>query len=389
VQALAHLWRSEFAAAARCGSEGLALVETGTLRWCQCAQAMFLSLVQIGELARFATLSAAFLDVMPSPDAVGAYQEAASLLASVDTCVDGRAAADIIARMEAVARRSQSMDARGRGWLAFAPAVFTYVCAADPWRACVTARAAVAHFEEAGDRRMAACARVPLGVVEAELGEFEAATATLRATLALLEPLDETLVFGYAASQLALHLARHGAAHQLAEARELATTILSRVPGMIHAGFALCALAHSDLRCGDIDAADARLAAARPLAINTPAISMPTFLVAAIDTELARGRAAAAPNAAPALALANEGQHLLDHLVTAGSSELLLRIAIANAHTAAGDLDGARDTLATAHAAMTVRADRIFDESARARFLSSHAVQGLVARTRALGVVAE
>jgi hypothetical protein len=350
---------------------------------------MSLSLLQIGELARFAALSATFLGVVPSPDAVGAYQEAASLLASVDACAEGRAAADIIARMEAIARRSPSMDARGRGWLAFAQAFFTCVRAADPWAARVAARAAVDHFEEAGDRRMAACARGTLGVAQAELGEPEAATATLRDALALVEPLDETLVFGYVASQLALHLARHGAADQPTEARELATTILSRIPGMIHASFALCALAHLDLRCGDIDAADARLAAARPLAIQTLAISMPNFLVAAIDTELARGRAAVAPNAVPALALANEGQHLLDRLVTAGSSELLLRVAIANARTAAGDLDGARDTIAAAHAAMTVRANRIFDESARARFLSSRAVQGLVERARALGVAIE
>jgi hypothetical protein len=389
VQALAHFWRSDFAAAARCGDEGLALVEIGTLRWCQCAQAMSLSLVQIGEPARFAALSAAFLEVVPSLDAVGAYQEAASVLTVVDACVEGRAAADIIARMEAVARRSPSMDVRGWGWLAYARAFFTCVRAADPWAARMAARAAVDHFEEAGDRRMAACARAPLGSVEAELGELEVAAATLRDALALLEPLDEPIVFGYVAFELVLHLARHGAADQLAEARELATTILSRVPGTIYAGFALCALAHLDLRCGDIAAADVQLAAARPLAIKTPAISMPTFLVAALDTELARGRAAAAPNAAPALALANEAQHLLDHLVTAGSSELLLRIAIANARAAAGDLDGARDTIAAAHAAMILRADRIPDEHARARFRSSHLVQGLVERARALGAVAE
>jgi eukaryotic-like serine/threonine-protein kinase len=327
-------------------------------------EAMLLACILLGKLERFASISPSFLETEPAADATAAYQEAASILVIAYVVVGARVQAkEVIARMERVSAIALAGDAASRGWLKYCSTFCTYLLDPDPWAARTDALDAKAGFEGAGDRRMMASSRAPLGFIEWELSGLAAAETILREGLTLLEPLEEVLILAYLAMNLALLLAQYGPSDRLGEARALAEMVVEKVPpSTVYAGTAQCALAHVCRRTDRCDEGEVHARTARSVLKTMPGMSAPAY-VAEIENLLAQGRAA------EALAVAGEGEELIRTLGGAGSYEIPLRLAVAEARHAAGDAEGARAAIAEAKAAIDERAARIADAGHRAHFL--------------------
>src|SRR5262249_24760349 len=160
--------------------------------------------------------------VEPATDAVGAYVQGASILAVTWSCAGARdPVRGILSRMDQVKKDAAIKDASALGWLKYGAAFYGYVLSSDPWGTANAAKEGLAHFEEAGDRRMTANIRASLGVMQAALFGLATAEATLRAGITVMEELKETVSFAYIAMHLALLLADRGAPERLDDARAL------------------------------------------------------------------------------------------------------------------------------------------------------------------------
>ncbi|WP_437899934.1 serine/threonine-protein kinase [Sorangium sp. So ce124] len=370
-EALVHFWRADFEAANRRGVEALPLLAAGGRRWCQLMAAMCLVALQRLPPEEFAARSRALSSVEPTADAQADYVQAASSLAVTWSCAGARnSARDVLARMERICADAALPDASAHGWLKYATSFHGYVLSADPWGTLVASQEAIAWFEEAGDRRMVACTRAGLGVAQAELFGLRAAEETLRAGITAAEQLGDTVSFAYVAMHLSLLLAERGVPERLDEASALATDILNRVPGTtLYGAIACSALARVSLRRGDPVAAEACARRCREALRVMPGMSPPAFVVH-IGALLGQKRNA------EARAVAEEGLELIRALGGAGSSELRLRLAAAEARAADGDLDAARAAIEAASKELDARAARIADGAARTHFLGqvpSHA----------------
>jgi hypothetical protein len=180
--------------------------------------------------------------------------------------------------------------------------------------------------------------------------------------VALAELLQEAMPLTFAQAYLARLLASFAPLPALDEPVALAGQALSGKNVLIM-GMARGALAEARWRRGDLAGAEAEARAACEAARPFPPCSWDPIALR-VRLLLALGRAAEARGAGE-IAVAE-----MDRLGLAGWGELSLRLALAEARHAAGEIDAARAALADAIPRLKRRADDIPEAAARARYLT-------------------
>jgi tetratricopeptide (TPR) repeat protein len=375
LEAEAHRWRSEHAAAERAALEARRCFDPGARAWWDATAELVMAAGRVSNHERLTALA----DELLALEWPSLPPEAASVAA--------RLASQLLFMPHG--GRADALLARVRGLGGLEPGTRARVDEASGFRAYLAGdlseslrllSAAGAGFAAAGQRRDAALLGVNLAYLLLDIGEWDRAEATLRGALDTATRLGLPNVEAVAQQNLALALARRaaggGAAAQgdgagsdaaLGEARRLAEASArafaqqgdSRMQAVSRAY-----LADILLRAGDVDAAlaEAEVAAALAPAPGARGVAIATRARAL----LARGRAG------DALVAAEEGMALVAAGVDEG--EAALRLVHAEALRAAGR---AADALAAARAAaawLEERAARMSKDGDSARLASFLAV---------------
>ncbi|HEX2689178.1 MAG TPA: hypothetical protein VHN14_21300, partial [Kofleriaceae bacterium] len=362
VQAWAHFWSANLAAAFTSAKEAVPLLPAGSLFWCSAMGSLFLSGGLAGAQAEMATFIEPFVTTLPTSEARTQYVQAACSLASVFSLSGNRKKAyQFLDRISEIAHDYEAQDATIRGWVRHAHNWHVRFLEPDPWRAYVTAQEAAAAFTEAGDRRMCATETVYVGISQWELGDPVAAEATLRSTLELGLCLQEALVVRLVRCYLPLILLERDDPNALEEIEAMAMAVHQTAANTYYGGLALCSLSQVALRRGELEQAAASARNAVEFLRIAPPLQ-PLAYTALINVLLRQGQGGAASH------VADEAAALIDSIRGAGRQELGCRLAIVEAKRFA-ESAAVSEALQIALAELTRRADTIPDPALRRRFL--------------------
>jgi len=359
VEAEAHKWSGEFALAARHGRQALALLPRGSARWFAAA----------GEAAE----ASGKLDDVEQLVAIG------QLLGSAPTHADG----GLTARVTATAQAAFQLFNHGNYELAQVlldriefsageienPSVLARIYQARSSRAMFSGdtgayleceRAAAVAFERAGDLRYACMQRGHVGYACLEIGAYAEAEHWLRDVIEAGQRLGLSNVVATAKHNLGRAVQHRGA---LQEALAIETEAFDA----FHAhgdrrleGAARVYLSYILFELGDLTRAESELR----IAVETAQPPMrPQILASLARVVLAAGRGS------EALAAAHEAMSTLDALGGVEEGESLVRLVLAEALDATGNLDAARAATRSAYARLLERAAKISDPEWRKSFL--------------------
>ncbi|WP_438001753.1 protein kinase [Sorangium sp. So ce185] len=383
VAAEAKVWEGDLAAAEALGASAAELLPAGSPGWFRAVTQIAVAAGKLGAVDRVAGwaaiaegLSAARDPAAPPPPSApapppsgapalrrariacfcecgaqlvfgGRYAEADALLARIDE--DLRAAPPPDAELVAMAQQLRAIRASAGG---------------DPEACLEGLEAALAAFEQAGDRRNACVIRANVGFIYAELGELEAAEAALRAALEAADRMGLRELATVALHNLGHVLGQLGKLDeaQLVEGR--AVEAFQQRGDLRMEGVARTYLAKIALLSGDAATAEREASAAEAALRVAPRLRAPAMAVRA-RALLAGGQVAAALGAARAA---------FGELAALGSleeGESLVRLAYAEALAASGAHAEADAVLADARESLLARAQRIADPRRRERFLTA------------------
>ncbi|WP_437304760.1 serine/threonine-protein kinase [Sorangium sp. So ce388] len=366
VQAEAHVWRGDLALAEERGTEAARHLARGSAPW---FAAIAQGVAAASKLGGFDRVERWMSEAIAAPALEGAESARSTCLcAGAATLAFAGRPAVVEALIAAVERALSSGAPTGAGAGAEVVAglhqarAFRAMSGGDPG-ACVTGlEAALAAFEQVGDRRNACITRANLGYSYGELGDFDGAEAALHSALEAAERMGLHEVAAAAQASLGQVLAYHG---RLAEARaveEAALASSQRLGDPRAEVVARSYLAKIALLAGDFGTAEreARLAealeSASPLRIAATAIRARALL--------GLGRAG------EALAAAGEALAALESLGGLEEGESMIRLVHAEAFSAVGDAKRAAAAIAAARDKLLDRAARVRDPEWRRRFLS-------------------
>ncbi|WP_437718424.1 protein kinase [Sorangium sp. So ce448] len=277
----------------------------------------------------------------------GRYAEADALLARIDE--DLRAHPPPDAELVAMAQQLRAIRASAGG---------------DPEACLEGLEAALAAFEQAGDRRSACVIGANLGFIYAELGELAAAESVLRAALEAADRMGLREL-----ETVALHNLGHalGLLGKLDEAQLVERRAVEafqqrgdlRMEGVARTYLAKIALLSGDAATAEREARAAEAALHVAPRLRAAAVAVRArALLAAGDVAAALGAARAAFGELAALGSLEEG-------------ESLVRLAYAEALAASGAHGEASAVLSEARELLLARARRIADPRRRERFLTA------------------
>ncbi|WP_437963647.1 protein kinase [Sorangium sp. So ce260] len=361
-QAEAHLWRGEFALAERRGMEALERLSPGSAPWFSALTQMILAASKRGNHDQVERL----LRVAQSTEARRSGRPARSvcLCAGAGRLVFGgryQLADEVLDGIEQDAEETeQEVEVLARLHEARA---YRAMAGGDPGACLAGFEAALAAFEQAGDRRNACWARNNLGSCYAELGDFEGAEAALRASLEDAERMGLSDARLGALLGLGPVLARLGLVE---EARRTAEEAIATSQGLGDArreGAARTCLARILLQSGDLGGAEREARAAVAILYGAPPLRAFAYAVlgrALLDAE----------QAVDALAATTEAFCLLES-VGAEVGESLVRLVHAEALSACGHRREAMMAIASARERLLERARKIGDPVWRAKFLGN------------------
>jgi tetratricopeptide (TPR) repeat protein len=360
IQAEAHVWRGELAAAAERGEEAALLLEPGGAPWFRAFTQIALAAGRRGDLDRVEALLGPALTAPIRPGADGARVVCLGFCAS-QLLFGGRlAAADPL--HAALGEVSLASDAQARG-IVHQVQAFRASLAGDLGGCRDGLVAALTAFEEAGDRRNACATRGNLGYVHAQLGDLAGAEEALSAAHVAADRLDLADLATVVEHNLGPVLAGCG---RLDEARRLEQRAVKafaqqgdrRLLAVAQVYLARIALAADDL-------AEAERAAAAALEAADGAPPARPYALATLGAVLLRsGRiadACAATGAAHAALAAGEPIE---------EGEAFVGLCHARALLAAGEIEALPAALADARARLLDRAACIRDPEWRRRFLA-------------------
>ncbi|WP_437732064.1 serine/threonine-protein kinase [Sorangium sp. So ce1335] len=366
VQAEAHVWRGDLALAEERGTEAARHLAPGSAPWFAAIAQVVAAASKLGGFDRVEAWMGAAIDA----PALGGAESARStcLCAGASTLAFAGRPAVVDALLAAVERAVRDGAATGAGAGAEVVAglhqarAFRAMSGGDPG-ACVTGlEAALAAFEQVGDRRNACITRANLGYSYGELGDFGGAEAALRSVLEAADRMGLHEVAAAAQASLGQVLAYRG---RLAEARaveEAALASSQRLGDPRAEVVSRSYLAKIALLAGDFAAAEreARLAealeSASPLRVAATAIRARALL--------GLGRAD------DALAAAGEALAALESLGGLEEGESMIRLVHAEAFSAVGDARRAAAAIVSARDKLLARAASVRDAEWRRRFLS-------------------
>ncbi|WP_437292393.1 protein kinase domain-containing protein [Sorangium sp. So ce406] len=362
VQAEAHVWRGDLALAEERGTEAARHLARGSAPWFTAVAQVVAAMGKLGDFEGVErwTGTAAVLPALQGAE--GAKSTCLSMGAST-LAFTGRLAV-VDALIAAVERALDGGSAAGAEVVAglHQARAFRAMSGGDPG-ACVTGlEAALAAFEQVGDRRNACITRANLGYSYGELGDFEGAEMALRSVLEAAERMGLHEVAAAAQASLGQVLAYRG---RLAEARaveEAALASSQRLGDPRAEVVSRSYLAKIALLAGDFGAAEREARLAGALESASPLRVAATALRARALLGLGR--------AGEALAAAGEALAALESLGGLEEGESMIRLVYAEALAANGDLGRASAAIASARDKLLERAGSVRDAEWRRRFLS-------------------
>ncbi|WP_437767764.1 protein kinase [Sorangium sp. So ce281] len=277
----------------------------------------------------------------------GRYAEAGALLARIDE--DLRAPPPPDAELVAMAQQLRAIRASAGG---------------DPEACLEGLEAALAAFEQAGDRRSACVIGANLGFIYAELGELGAAESVLRAALEAADRMGLRELETVALHNLGHALGQLGKLDEALLVERRAVEAFQQRGDLRMEGVARTYLAKIALLSGDAATAEREARAAEAALHVAPRLRAAAVAVRA-RALLAAGEVAAALGAARAA---------FGELAALGSleeGESLVRLAYAEALAASGAHGEASAVLSEARELLLARARRIADPRRRERFLTA------------------
>ncbi|WP_437664574.1 serine/threonine-protein kinase [Sorangium sp. So ce1182] len=377
VAAEANVWEGDLAAAEELGASAAELLPAGCPGWFRAVTQIAAAAGKLGavdRVARWAAIAEGLAGGPPPSAAAGPPSSAAGLRRARVACFcecgaqlvfGGRyAEADaLLARIDEDLRALPAPDAE---LVAMAQQLRAIRASAggDPEACLEGLEAALAAFEQAGDRRSACVIGANLGFIYAELGELAAAESVLRAALEAADRMGLRELATVALHNLGHVLGQLGKLDEAQLAERRAVEAFQQRGDLRMEGVARTYLAKIALLSGDAATAEREARAAEAALHVAPRLRAPAVAVRA-RALLALGEVAAALGAARAA---------FGELAALGSleeGESLVRLAYADALAASGAHGEAAAVLAEARESLLARAERIADPRRRERFLTA------------------
>ncbi len=365
LQSAAHLWRGELEAAYDISTTALALLPEGGTRWCKAMLTLFFVTTYLGKREQFSGLVARFRAVSPEPQARASYTEAAAWLVMMSSFLGKRTLGrSFLDHMYRISAALADTDPSIHGWVKLSHSIFCHWVENDLWLKQTLAREAIAAAEQAGNRRMIGFATLALGLGQIYMGDFATGFATLRSVLSLIKNLpDESILAGTTMGFYALALTEEDAARHQQEARALAAACFAQLPPTAPAA----AMAHISLArilAAEASFAEAELHARKAISILRVEPVCCLVGYAALVKILQQQ-----DKKIEARSEAESGLAMLASLDGNTSTELELRLALAEARQADGDPRGAEQALREALGVLRLGMEKIPGPALRTRYL--------------------
>lgn len=362
LQADAHRWRGEFQEMEDRALVAMKELPKGESPWCKAVAEIAVACRALGHYDQLVHVAEELSKLEPLPHFEAAYTEAAARTAAQLFIIGWAKHGDaLLARIEGRERVLQATHPGAVAWIQHARA-FGALYAGDPGAYLSLCENAAALFEEAGDLRSVANARVYLGFAYIEVGGFAEAEVALRDALASARRMGLYNVVATAMNNLGIALARLGQLDEAmrveAEAIHLASTQGDqRIVGASRHYLALIHKLRGELAQAEQEALQATevLQVAPPLRAHA--------LATLGHVRLAQGRTREARKAA------QEAIRLLEKLGGIEEGETTVRLVDAETLHACGESDAARAAITVAVARLDERARKIKDGSWRKSFL--------------------
>jgi serine/threonine protein kinase len=374
LSSMVYLGRTQYAEALAAGREAIDLLPEGSRLWCRAFHKLFPAAAMTQQVAVCAELSSRFARVEPSADARDEYVRAATgLSVAFGITGDKVAARAFLMRARGVCLRFDRNDLAW-GYLRWAEGFDQHVLEDAPWACMLSDAEGQRLLSMAGEPRAYYLVWTHHGRALYALGDRAAAELELRNNLAAAERLSEPIFLAYAKTYLARLLAGTAPTTELDEPAQLARdAIAARDPTLL--GVAHGVLAEIMRRRGDLPGAEAEARMACEAARPFPPFSW-ELIALRMQILIEQGRAA------EALPFGDAAVRELERLGLAGNGELALRLAVAEAHHAVGDMAAAAAALAIALERLWIRVHGIPEGLPRERYLTNVPVN---ARLIALG----
>ncbi|WP_437774463.1 serine/threonine-protein kinase [Sorangium sp. So ce1097] len=346
------------------GKQALSVLSRGSVAWNRAVGRLIVMTGHLGLAGELESLVSAIMSSEPEPGG-----EAACCLpvSAAITALSHWGMRDLslrlLTRLEQLATRVPEGEQLAPALLRFSRSTFLRLLGDDPWQAYEDARRAEEVFAEVSPWRWREFAASSTALSMAELGEQAEAERMLRASLERSVRINDAFTLSSVRVWLMILLAERCAPEHLDEIAALAGQLIKLGAMEATMGPAHGALARVLLARGRLP--EARAEAEEALAIlQRDRFYRPLVYRTLIEVLLGEGRVDAARQAS------DEGLRCLEALGgSLGYSEIPLRLAVSEAHVAAGDAPPARAAIEQALRAVEVRARKIPDAAARRRYV--------------------
>jgi len=362
LQADAHRWRGEFQEMEDRALVAMKELPQGEASWCKAVAEIAVACRALGHYDQLVHVAEELSKLEPLAHFEAAYTEAAARTAAQLFIIGWAKHGDaLLARIAGRERALRQTHPSAVAWIQHARA-FGALYAGDPGAYLSLCENAAALFEEAGDLRSVANARVYLGFAYIEVGGYAEAEVALRDALASARRMGLFNVVATAMNNLGIALARLG---QLDEAMrvEAEAIHLAGLQGdqrIVGASRHYLALIHQ-LRGEHAQAEQEALMATEVLRVAPP---LRAHALATLgQVRLNQGRTRQARKAA------QEAIRLLEKLGGIEEGETTVRLVDAETLYACGEVDAARAAITVAVARLDERAGKIKDRHWRRSFL--------------------
>jgi hypothetical protein len=364
IQAVVAVWMYQMPTAMESGAALLEGVKAGSALWCKLVGGLIFGSAHAGDEEQAIRLSELLMFTTPEPEALAAYTDALASLGIALTWKGARPGMEfLLGRMEEVGSERLAQDAVARGWLLFSRSYFFHYLEARPWQAFVLSGQGTQAFLDIGSEMNAHVVKTVTGAALVALGDRTGAVELLREALAASLRAEQHLTVNAAEQQLMWALAYSPEPSHWEEAQVLARQWAENGQSdFVREGIGNGTLARLALARGELGEAEAL--ARKAIERLGP---YPVFLLLVRATRvsilLAQGRAAEARQEATA------GVAELEQMENAGAHAVAVRLALAEACFADGDVSAGEDALRKALQCVRTRASDIPEGEARERFL--------------------
>ncbi|MBL8683860.1 MAG: protein kinase [Myxococcales bacterium] len=363
VRAEAYRWIPDHVSFERSARLAMDCFEPGSDRWCESASLHCISLGVLERSAELAETVPALVHEARTSTADKRLLLFARLAIHLSASGERSLARLPMAELERALGAGTPADSNILGHCAAARAAWAYF-EGDPQAYATHVARSIEAFDAAANRRGALAQRSNLGFALMDLGDLDAAERSLRDTIERARGLSNKQVEGFCLHNLGLVLAWRGAIDEGERVEREAIEIFER------SGF-LRFIGASKLYLADIALSDGR--AEQAVAIAREAVSVlepvPSLRTQARST-LARALAECA-RATEALSIAREAVSECDEHMSADASAVWTWRNLAECFSRAGASDEAEAARRAAKKALSARAAKIVEPSARRRFVES------------------